>query len=94
MKVSSDLLILFIGFITIIVITRMIAGKIRKYLSEKVSVFTYVLACLLGIYYLIDVILHSAKVFNNMYFYFWLLVVVVQAVFYFSAMYRYCKNNS
>ena len=71
----------------------MIAGKISKYLSEKVSVFTYVLTCLLGIYYLIDVILHSAKVYNNMYFYFWFLVIVVQAFFYASSIKQFSKKN-
>ncbi|MBN2412275.1 hypothetical protein JXQ31_11335 [candidate division KSB1 bacterium] len=93
MKVSSDLLILFIGFIAIIIITRMIAGKISKHLSKKVSVFTYVLAGLLGIYYLLDVIFHSAEIFDNVYFYFWFLVIVVQAVFFIRAINRYSKKK-
>ena len=71
----------------------MIAKKISKYLSEKVSVFTYVLACLLGVYYLIDAILHSEQVFHSMYFYFWSMVILVQAVFFVSAINR-CNKKS
>ncbi len=93
LKVSSDLLILFIGLSAIIVITRMIAGKISKHLSEKVSVFTYVLAGLLGIYYLLDVVFHSDEILNNTYFYFWFLVIVVQAVFFINAITRLDKKE-
>jgi len=94
LKANSELLILFIGFIAITVITRIIAGKIRKHLSEKVSISIYVLVCLLGIYYLFDIVLHNVKILNNLYFYFWLLVIVVQAVFCVNAYSLYCKNNN
>ena len=94
MKVSSDLLLLVIGFIAIIVLTRSIAKKISKYFSEKVSVFTYILVCLLGIYYLVDAILHSDHVFNSMYFYFWSMVIVIQAVFFTITIKRISKKTT
>ena len=88
MSEYSEIFILVIGFIAITIISFIIAKRVKRYLSAKLSPYTFLIICLLGVYYIVDVSYQRGDVLTNYYFYFWLAVIVVQLIFFLNGLRR------
>ena len=69
----------------VIVLSRIIASKIRANLSPRVAPYTHLFVALLGLYYLVDVLSNNSLFFHNLYFYFWVVIILSQIIFYLQA---------
>ena len=80
MTQHTEKLLLLAGFITIVLLTFVIEKRVCKQLDAKISVFTYVVVGLVCSYYLFDVIFHVELFYQDIYFYFWLAILIVQII--------------
>ncbi len=88
----EELIILLVGLVAITVITRIIAAKVVKHLSPSIARYTFIFTGALGLYYLVDILIHNSLFYLNIYFYFWLLVITIQIIYYIRSKYMW-KND-
>ena len=69
-----------IGFLSIIIISMILAHKIGTYFTAAKGSFAFLFVAVIAMYYLIDVVIHSPDPLSNVYFYFWCLCVITEVL--------------
>ncbi|NOY60211.1 MAG: hypothetical protein GXO75_14950 [Calditrichaeota bacterium] len=87
-----EILLLLLGLVVIIILSMIIARRIAKQLSPKIGRYTYVVIGFISLYYLGDVVLHTGRLFENVFFYFWLVTFFCESLL-FTRMLRRLKGE-
>jgi hypothetical protein len=91
-NMSNVLIVLSFGFIAIQFISIMLFRKAKKHLGGSASFFHLFVAAIAA-YYLIDLLLYTAHLFYDPFFYFWLSNVVLQIALYILGKRRSTARN-
>ena len=73
-----EILLLLLGLVVIIILSMIIARRIAKQISPQTGRYTYAVIGFISLYYLGNVVLHAVRLFENVFFYFWLLTFVCE----------------
>lgn len=76
----SDLLILVVGYFIVNILSFIIAARVRKHLNASYARLTHVFVLFVAAYYCVDVILLHHAIRDNIYFYFWISIILTQAL--------------
>lgn len=78
----STLIVLSLGFIAVLLISRMLARRVEKHLGSRLGAVVHLPVAVVGAYYWIDVMLHRPSLFDDPFFYFWFFIIISQTALY------------
>ncbi len=77
----SDFVILAIGYIVVNLLSLIIAARVRKHLAACYALFTHAFVIFVAFYYCIDLIMLHRSLFIDLYFSFWIAIIMTQVLF-------------